>query len=164
MFYVRPLHANSLEKTQIVIPIRNNLVGGKQFITIKAKRIENSNLVWKPLLGVKGILYRTGEDSDEESYIVFCNSLFVTLCQRQTVYLCARRTLHSSRGNTVVTHWWHQPLKRSFLTLGAHAQRELQYLVCPSVRVLPRFLQQTGKKATPTSVALHSLFLKWRFS
>ena len=26
------------------------------------------------------------------------------------------------------------------LTLGAHAQRGLQYLVCPSVRLLPRFL------------------------
>ena len=45
------------------------------------------------------------------------------------------------------------------LTLGAHAQRGLQYLVCLSV-VFCYLAQQTGK---PTASALHWLYLNGDF-
>ena len=49
------------------------------------------------------------------------------------------------------------------LTLGAHAQRELQYLVCKSVRpsvcyhVFCLYVQQGGQKAIPTGSVPHWL-------
>ena len=59
-----------------------------------------------------------------------------------------------------------------FLTLGAHAQRGLRYLVCPSLsvclsvcyRVFCHHAQQASKIATSTGSALHRLhFLNGHF-
>ena len=54
----------------------------------------------------------------------------------------------------------------SFLTLGAHAQRGLQYLVCHSVclsvcyHVFCHYVQQGGQKAIPTGSVPHWLDFK----
>ena len=58
------------------------------------------------------------------------------------------------------------PLCSAFLTLGAHAQRGLQYLVrvsvCLSVcyHVFCRYAQRDGQKAIPTGSVPHWLYFK----
>ena len=50
----------------------------------------------------------------------------------------------------------------ALLTLGAHAQRGLHYLVCLSVcyHVFCHHAQQTGKIATPAGSALNCLYFQ----
>ena len=57
----------------------------------------------------------------------------------------------------------HHLITCTLLTLGAHAQRGLQYLVCKSVRLSVRYplfchyAQQGGQKAIPTGSVPHCL-------
>ena len=94
-------------------------------------------------------------------------------CSLSTVSLVP--LLHKMKCIAISTRY-----RRLLLTLGAHAQRGLQYLVChsvcpsvrPSVRpsvcpsvclsvcLLPRYAQQDGQKAIPTGSVPHWLYFK----